>query len=541
MHKAILVILLALNASAAHGAPQFKVEPKVVRPGTTVRIVLTLPFLGGARTAALHYGFNGWNVPLAGPGAGREETVGNINYFRQLQLTQLPGTREWEVAVDVPATARALHFAVCRDECGSGQWDNNGGQDFSWPIAFPYIGPMLSWNGETPPSSGIVVTFLTSTAAPAWIRVAPVDRPREVFEQRDEDGQRHSFVLRGLAPGTLYSYQVGSETFVSERYRFRTASASPRTARFAIFADAQDNGETGTFSATVDEIVRSHADLDFVLVAGDMPWNDNPGDWWSFFDKARPLFATKVVMPAIGNHDTPGVGSSWDHGSFERLFTLPKAREGGVYYGFDFGPARFFALDSERMVDFSSPSGEQLRWLRERLAERRAEIAASPTPLWTFSYWHIPPYNAGARHWQQQFDFRPVTREFGGVMDWNFAGHEHLAQRMRPLSFGEGDAVRVESSYGVGPNTGAGFLLVPPAGAVPERRLVESSDENGHVRDLLAFPQMQLGVTEVQAFNGFSRVDVDGASIRIRTYGAARAGESSSGAFSVRDEIRYSK
>lgn len=536
---ALLIALASLVAlSGAGPEPRIQVVPEVVAPGGVARVVLRLPSLARTHAAYLHYGFNGWNVPLAGPGAGSDEELGNINYFKHVSLRE-EGDGSFTADIEVPIAARALHFAVCWNQCGSGDWDNNGGRDYSWPIAFPYIGPYLAWAPGVAPDTGMTVTFFTSIDEPAWIRFGREDQTQEL---RDEGGERHSFTLTDLAPDTAYWYEVGAGGHTSPRYELRTARPAGALSRlsFGVFGDAQDNGETGVFGRTTAEIVAHHDDLDFLIVTGDMPWNDHAADWWAYFDKGRALFARKVVMPAIGNHDTPGVTSNPDHSSYRRFFDVPAAAAGGASYEFGFGPARFFALDSERLVDFSVPDGAQLRWLNERFAARRAEIAASDAPLWTFTFRHIPSFNAGRRHWAQQFDFRAPTRAFAGVVDWDFSGHEHLAQRFQPLRTGGDGSARTMRAYGRGDDDGVGYLLVPPAGAHPEVGLLPASGSNGAIRRLLAFPA-DPGFAEASSFNGFARVDIDGSVIQLRTFGAARSGDEATRGYFVRDEVRYSR
>ena len=527
--------------STVVNADAVSVSPAQVVPGEKATVSLHLPFLANAGAAYLHYGFNGWNFPFSGATAGSDSQEGNTNFFKQVPMTFNPASSAYEVQVDVPTSARALHFAVCRDACGAGQWDDNNGQDYSWPVVFPYIGPVLSWTEAVTPESGMVVSFMTSIDAASWLKFGAANDPSGQL-MRDGGGERHVFTLQGLTPATTYWYEVGSEGgLTSARYEFSTAKPKAEISRlsFAVYSDAQDNGETGSFSQTVQELVRNQSDLDFLLVSGDMPWNDHPGDWWVYFDKARELLATKVVMPVLGNHDTPTVDSNLDQTSFQRLFTLPKPGPHGFYYSFDFGPARFFALDSERMLDFGSPNGEQYTWLRGEIATRRAEIAASATPLWTFTYWHIPPFDGGVRHWSQQFDYRAPIRLFNGVIDWDFSAHEHLGQRMAPMNVA-GSSPAVVSAYGIRPGAGTGFLVTPAAGAVPEGQLLENAASNGNIRDLVAYPAKDAA-NPIAPFNGFERVDIDGDQIHLRMFGASRSRDDAVRGFYVRDEIQYSK
>jgi hypothetical protein len=503
-------------------ATAFAVQPAVVRPGDTVKVVYENPAFVGHRVTA-HFGFNGWNLPLSGQGSGASIRLDNVDYYKRLPL--VPDGDRFVLELEIPEGARAFHAAFCKDECDTGDWDNHDGRDYGWPVVFPFIGPVLTWNEHTPPESGVVVSFETGAPMPGYVEYGePGAAPRRVVSP---SGETHRIALTGLRPDTRYEYRVGAGALVSSTFAFKTAQAPDAltSMRFVVFGDAQDDGEHGRFAELADELVRTQGDADFVLSTGDLPANDRPGDWWTFFDKGRAFFSTKVFMPALGNHDTPTVNSNSDHRSFVRYFALPEITLEHPFYRFRYGTAEFFGMNSERPGEMQ-PGGVQYEFLREQL-ERPAS--------WRFAYWHIPPFNAGARHFQQQGDVRQLAGLFDGKLDWHFGGHEHIYQRMKPLQ-DAGGTPRIVERYGTRPDEGVGYVMMPAGGVDPGTRFVKRSDYPRY-RDRLAFPRLADDEDTVPRWIGFLRVELLPHAFRMETWQVPAGG----GAGRIVDRVEYVK
>lgn len=522
----IISIFLLDLARIALGA-SFEVRPEVLRPGQTATLTYRNPELAG-RAVQFHYGFNGWQLAADGFSNMSWDGTDQQHFGRVPMVAGKDGA--FEVSFQVPAEARALHFVFCWDECGTGQWDNNGYRDYSWPVAFPYIGPYLTWNDDTPAESGVVVNFAHSVPAQAWVEYWTQSRQWKKRVESPSAGIHH-VALTGLKPNYRYYYRVGvGSGWVSKVYSFKTAPAAPAPTTFLLFGDSQPNGDTHWFRRTVTAML-AETDAAFLVSIGDLVWDNQPGHWWTFFDEARELLASRVLMPVPGNHDTPGHSSNPDVSTFQEYFSLPK-ESGTAAYHFDYGPARFFGLNTENPGELTG--GRQRTWLEAELARRRAELAASEKMRrnsWTFTFWHIPVYDAARRHFGQQHALRPVTRSFQGVVDWGFTGHEHVYQRTRPVAY----PAHVRPHYGTDDDGGTGFLVVPPAGAYAESGFADNSTARRE-RGLLAYPELRDDQTTAYPFQGYVRARLHGNQFELTTVSTSETDGPR-----VMDRVSYSK
>lgn len=482
-----------------------EVQPPRVDPGEEITVSVDRPDWVG-KDVYIHYGFNGWNLKF--PEATGADNLGNIAYYHQVLMTR--NGSKFSKSFKVPEEGRALHFAFCLDDCFGKEWDNNFGADYSWPIAFPYIGPILTWGKDQNPATDIAISFESSWPAEGWLKYRVKSGRWKTI--RASRAYFHRFRLVNLKSNATYQYQIGvGTTHRSKTYEFKVPDRSriKEKVSFIVVGDMQDSGENGMFSQVAAQI-SLEPDVDFILSPGDLPWNDLPGDWWTFFDKAKDMLASKVFMPVVGNHDTPYSHSHKDVSSFMKYFDLPDFDQQKTWYEFSFGSASFLGLNSERPKEFAS-DGIQLSALNKWLDSR------SEKSSWNFLCWHIAPFNVGARHWGQQFDFRDAASILSGSIDWVFNGHEHLYQRFLPIDYDK-SRIRVGSEYGPGEQT-VGYMIIPPAGAFPNDKIVSSDSRIGNLRNMLAFPKIIEEKDTVQSDIGYVRVDIEGNQLRMATYG----------------------
>ena len=151
-----------------------------------------------------------------------------------------------------------------------------------------------------------------------------------------------------------------------------------------------------------------------------------------------------------------------------------------------------------------------------------------------FVQYHKPPYDIGARFGSEAPTYRAITELFEGVVDWVFTGHEHIFQRTLPVQF-EG-TLAASDGYGLGPDDGAGYLVVPTAGT-RITAAVEPVDDAAWA--MFAFPEPPFESTEVPEEHGFVEIAVRGDALTLRTWGMG-TGDAPTDPW-VRDELSYTK
>ncbi len=519
-------------------AGRFEITPKQLAPGTEARLAyIPAVALAPDTPVYLHYGVNGWNLPLAGDGAGTETVLGDVNHYRRIPMHWSDKLQQYQTSIKIPVDARALHWVFCWGDCGSGQWDNNQGQDFGWPITYPYIGPVLIPATNDLSDGSYLVRVINQHVSRVRLQMWTDEDPAAQEFWSQGEARDHSFLLGGLAPGVTYRYQIDEPGVgMSQVYSFtpRTTSAKDVHLQFLVLGDSQDNGDEGQFHDVVAHIQSSQLAPHLIVFAGDLAYNDRPGLWWTFFDKGRPLFARAPMIAAVGNHDTPTVNSHPDSTSFRRYLPMPGMTEAVQSYALTVGDTRWLILNSERAREFKSPDGAQWQWLRSTLdSKKTTQTAAEPT--WTFASWHIPPVNVGQRHWQQQWQFRDILRTVAGKLDWHFAGHEHIYQRSHPLNIQQPGAPVIGSEYG--PDLGVGFLVVPSAGISPGSRLLNPESASGALRSLMAYPDVTSPTLLDEPRIGYVVLDIHGRTVKMRAIGR----NANDNEWQVFDTVSYSK
>ena len=200
----------------------------------------------------------------------------------------------------------------------------------------------------------------------------------------------------------------------------------PGSLKFAVI------GDSGRWSTeqrqTAAQLVaqREKFPFDFVLMLGDNNYGDgSPESYVERFEVPfKPLLDAKVEFYAtVGNHD---LGPQWNYPLFHmggnRYYTFE--RTAGVVPPVISGlgnNVQFFAVDTVNL------DGEQMVWLDRELSESTAE--------WKIVYQHHPLYSSGRYAFSSGLLRRTLEQTLiEHQADVVFAGHEHLYERMRPLS-----------------------------------------------------------------------------------------------------------
>ena len=259
-------------------------------------------------------------------------------------------------------------------------------------------------------------------------------------------------LLSGLDAGTRYSYTIPNAEvfdrneqipwFVTthadlELYDIVTWSAVEP----ASFAAAPDPGEPisvvivgdsrtnpGDAMDVADAIMRNPADL--FLHVGDVVDNGRFTEFaLNYLMAYRPALAEIPSVHISGNHERRGDVIPFD--GFFDMHPADPVQLGGEpvapgprSFFFDFGPMRFFVLDSERPMGAGS---DQLRWLDAMLEQT---VKQAPQIKYLFPAWHKPTYS-----WKPSLG-QPVIAEVHEAMkrwrvDAVWVGHIHWYERLQ--------------------------------------------------------------------------------------------------------------
>ncbi len=497
-------------------APGLRIAPAQLVPGRTATITYGAPArLASASHLILRFGFN---------------------YAPDEAACELPmkrlGPAVFQATVALPETARLLDLAF-RDEDAPAR-DDLDGAGYHRSVDGPLLGPYLTLRDnlagqpDRDPARSILVSFRTDHRCLGRVRHGPSGGPLSPGAADETPVELHHLALTGLAPDTAYDYVAecstapGAPVESSPRYSFRTAAPGASSFSFLLLSDAQVPERWRAAAAALQAPPFDQAR--FLVLAGDLTGADDPASWWGFFDAGRQLFASRPLVPAMGNHDILGGAAA----HYLELFPSGSSSGNDACYGLRYGSAAFLLLDS---VSASLPAdwlagGAQRDWVERVLPELGG--------LWRFAVWHVPPYNAGARHHDEELAVRPMTALFNDRVDWVLSGHEHLYQRLRPLRYtGQDEKGTVTSApaSSYGPGSGVGYLVTPAFGQLPASALVPAATSE---RALLVRPGAdEVSSDAIQGWNGFVRITLDGRTLQLEAFEHGRA--------TPRDRISYSK
>jgi hypothetical protein len=224
---------------------------------------------------------------------------------------------------------------------------------------------------------------------------------------------------------------------------------SPTAVPSARFAVIGDFGMAGEPEGAVAELVKSWSP-EFVVTTGDNNYphgevatiDANIGQYYQEFihpysGSYGPGAATRRFFPVLGNHDW-GVGYPRPYLEY---FGLGDQR----YYTFDWGPARFFMLDSmPGEPDGITAESVQGQWLQR-------ELAATDLP-WRIVVMHHTPFSSG-HHGSSEWMQWPYG-EWGANLV--LAGHDHNYERLVI-----GDVTYITNGLGGGARYAPGEVEVP--------------------------------------------------------------------------------
>ncbi|MBN1343960.1 MAG: metallophosphoesterase [Phycisphaerae bacterium] len=310
-------------------------------------------------------------------------------------------------------------------------------------------GPMLQQVGP----SAFTVVWRTNRPGKGYLEVFEGDRAVLRKQADFSDGQ---FVARadGLAPGREYTYRIvlgksGAKIRLGGPWTCKTDPGPNAAFRFVAFGDSG----TGTHSQRrLGERMLEHG-FDLAIHTGDLIYPaGEPEDYdKKFYQPYRELIARVPFMPSIGNHDFKTDDARPLLDAFVLPTNGPKGSDPERHYWFDFGCARFVAIDS----DVAEAA------LRDRVVPWLEHVFESAGQRWRFVFLHHPAYTACAKrgpHPRVQQVLVPAWEAAG--VDVVFCGHNHLYERSKPMLKGKIASPHEGIVYIV---TGAGGASLYPA------------------------------------------------------------------------------
>lgn len=283
----------------------------------------------------------------------------------------------------------------------------------------------------------------------------------------------HRVLLRGLMPGSLYQYAVGSspnrtekEDFsTSQLFSFRTfpsetSKQSWWSPRLAIFGDVS-TAEWRTFDQLFKEVHQKKnfpPPVDMIFHLGDIAYDlhseeGRVGD--RFLRRLQPLAAYLPYQVCPGNHEAAQNFSHYD-GRFSMVSSVEDSDSEALqinnhFYSFNLGRAHFIAYSTELHFFKSfgaSKIAQQFEWLEADLAAANRPEARVARP-WIVTIGHRPMYS----HFAADYDKEgAVVREGDGSdpkdspfgmgferlflrygVDLQLAGHIHNYERQWPV------------------------------------------------------------------------------------------------------------
>lgn len=252
----------------------------------------------------------------------------------------------------------------------------------------------------------------------------------------------HKALASGLAPGTAYSYRVGTEGGWSQIGRFTTARTQYEAEKgysFIYITDtqAQTDEMFDVSQKTVHAAQKLLPEAAFVLCNGDLveTSGSNNSEWESeqWFVTMQDVWMNYPLVVAQGNHDTsPNSNFAWHFNtdrSFNTTSAVQTAMEGTVY-SFVQGEALFMVInyeDYKKEGYFNALAG----WMR-------AQVEANPDVKWRIATFHKNMFTGSKSH-QSDGDGKLVREAmlpvFGELkIDLALQGHDHIYEVVGPVN-----------------------------------------------------------------------------------------------------------
>lgn len=229
----------------------------------------------------------------------------------------------------------------------------------------------------------------------------------------------HEVVLRGLAPGVRYRYEVSGPGMLPVGGTFTSPPASPVPFRFVIYGDTRSNA---TRHAATVRAVQAEAP-DFVLHTGDLMGDGRREDQWQrFFDIERDLLRDTLFVPVIGNHEIQRPSSTGVDNFRRYVHCEPGSPRPELDYTIAYGSLRLIVANA--YDDWTLP--EMRAWLERELSRARAEVPNGFVIV--AMHWGLCSCGPhGENRAMRSAGIDALLRRHG--VDLLLAGHDHLYER----------------------------------------------------------------------------------------------------------------
>ncbi|MCC6730057.1 MAG: purple acid phosphatase [Chthonomonadales bacterium] len=286
----------------------------------------------------------------------------------------------------------------------------------------------LSWTGD--PRMTMTVMWQTTEPEPGSIvrygldarlsSTAVASSPTYAYQT----GHLHEATMRGLRPGAVYRYRVGSPSGgFSPVYRFRTAPPGPVDFEFTAFGD---HGVTARSRRNASRVLAAHPA--FHLVLGDLSYANGRQPVWDTWLSEISVFACSLpMMTVIGNHENERIdGERIGYVAYLARLAMPTPE---TWYAFTYGDVRFVCPNSNDI-----DNATQRAWLERTLSAARRD----PGIRWVVVAMHHPLYSSTTR----RGDSPDMIKALEGLLDRHrvdlvLVGHNHNYERSYPLRGGE--------------------------------------------------------------------------------------------------------
>lgn len=358
------------------------------------------------------------------------------------------------------------------------------------------------------PNRLAVIWSSVSAGDEGWVKFTNPDGMSSFQSVTKKDG-RYVGEMSGLRPGLNYQYELynaglfGRKVKVSGPHTYKSPpSRDGAKFRFLAFGDSGIGGNGQTIVAEM----MAKQKPDVIIHTGDLVYpTGSPSDYPThFYEPNATIIPTIPFMPSLGNHDVATDKGRPLLDNFILPSNGPEGIESERNYYFDFGNARFVALDTNlgvkqdagRGVQSGAITHEEMKsvvapWLKKVLTECDAK--------WKFVYFHQPFYTGSAHSAEGSAYVKEAFLDAIDAcsVDIVFCGHNHLYER---TAFMRGDKEVEDGKGTLYITTGAGGANRYPEGAKPPAYIKYSNDK------VFSFTRVDVTKEAIE----LSQVDEDG-------------------------------